>query len=483
MQKQLMFFSVLFLSILLAGIASSVGAAEQPNVLFIAVDDLRPELGCFGNTVIKTPNIDQLAAEGRCFQRHYVSSAVCVPSRSALLAGRHYGGNWRAYRKLKTEPAEPVSFPHLFRKNGYRTVCIGKVSHLPGGVIEPTQKIHEIAFSWDLAYAPIGKWKDPWGAFFAYADGSIREYGYGRNKTDTPAYEIVDVPDAGYPDGLNAEAAIKQLRDLAARKQPFLLAVGFYKPHLPFNAPKKYWDLYDRDRIPLPPSPRPPQGVDPEISLHHSFEVTTHYDWPGGPGNISDVQARTLRHAYYACVSYADVQVGKVLREAKALGLERNTIVVLWTDHGWHLGDHGMFGKQTNFEVATRSPLIIKIPGMQQAGVATQSLAQTIDLYPTLADLCGFQAPMTLQGVSLKPLLLDPLATVRESAFSFYKNGKTLRTDRYRVVKWTDKKTEEVLQIELYDHEKDPHETVNVARNPEYESTVKSLLQQLNAVE
>lgn len=448
----------------------------SPNVLFIAVDDLRPALGCYGNKVVKSPNIDRLAAEGRRFNRHYVSSAVCVPSRSAMLSGRHYGSNWPAYRKMKTEPKTPVSFPHLFRKNGYHTVCIGKISHLPGGVTEPTQTTHEIAFSWDRAYAPIGKWKDPWGAFFAYADGSVREYGYGRNKTDTPAYEMADVPDEGYPDGLNAAEAVKQLRDLKKRNQPFLLAVGFYKPHLPFNAPKKYWDLYDPAEIPSPPSPRPPKGIDPAISMHRSFEVTTHYDWPGGEGNISDEEARTLRHAYYACVSYTDAQIGKVLDELARLRLDQNTIVILWGDHGWHLGDHGMFGKQTNFEIATRSPMIIKTPGLINPGQATDALAQTIDLYPTLADLCGFTPPDTIQGTSLIPLLDNPAASVRKSAYSFFKNGKTLRTDRHRIVKWTDTKTNEVLQIELYDHENDPHETVNITANPENKDLVSRLL-------
>lgn len=461
-------------------VSLSAGAAiSRPNVLFIAVDDLRPELGCYGNEVIQSPNIDRLASQGRRFTRHYVSSAVCVASRSALLSGRHFGGPWALYRRMKTEPEAPVSFPHLFRQKGYRTVCIGKVSHQPGGVIEPTQKIHEIAFSWDLSYAPVGKWKDPWGAFFAYADGSVREYGYGRNKTDTPAYEIVDVPDEGYPDALNAGEAVKQLRDLANRDQPFLLAVGFYKPHLPFNAPKKYWDLYDPEKIPTPPSPEPPAGIDPAISMHRSFEVTTHYAWPGGEGNISEQQARALRHAYYACVSYTDTQIGKVLDELDRLGLAQNTIVILWADHGWHLGDHGMFGKQTNFEVAARSPLIIRVPGLEKPGEPASGLAQTIDLYPTLAELCGLPKPDTLQGLSLKPLLDDPAAKVHEAAFSFFGNGQTLRTERHRLVRWTDKETGKVLQTELYDHEKDPHESVNIAGNPENRELVERLLEQL----
>ena len=206
-------------------------------------------------------------------------------------------------------------------------------------------------------------------------------------------YEMADVDDNGYADGLNARAAVAELRDLKRRGQPFLLATGFYKPHLPFNAPKRYWDLYDRDRIDLAPNPSPPHGVDPSITLHRSYEPTTHYRWPGGEGNISAAEARTLRHAYMACVSYVDAQIGKVLDELRRLGLEDDTITVLWSDHGWHLGEHGIFGKHTNHEVATRSPLIIRTPRMNDPGSPAGGLVESLDLYPTLTDLCGLEPP------------------------------------------------------------------------------------------
>lgn len=461
------------------------GAKGKPNVLFIAVDDLRPELGCYGAAGIHTPNIDRLGQAGRVFTRHYIQSAVCGPSRCSLLTGKRVWSwdCWRAARRAKTEPAAPVSIAHLFRRGAYRTVCIGKISHLPGGVTDPAQKTHEVPFSWDLAYAPVGKWKDPWGAFFCYADGTVREYGYGRNKTNTPAFECADVGDEGYADGLNAWEAIKQLRDLKSRKQPFFLAVGFYKPHLPHNAPKKYWDLYDPAKIPLAPNRQPPKNVDPAISLHPSFEVTTHYAWPGGRGRITDAQARNQRHAYFACVSYIDAQIGKVLDELKRLDLEGNTIVVLWGDHGWHLGEHGIFGKQTNFEVATRSPLIIKAPQMRKAGLTADGLVETVDIYPTLADMCGLKAPADLPGVSLRPLLEDPSRRGKDGAFSFFGRGRyfgrTLRTDRYRIVEWQDRKTKAVAQVELYDHEAAPSEAVNIAGNPENTKLVAKLLRQM----
>jgi len=461
------------------------GAKARPNVLFIAVDDLRPELGCYGSRHIRTPNIDKLAKSARLFKRHYIQSAVCGPSRCSLLTGRRLWSwdCWKSARKLKTEPSAAVSFPHLFRRGGYRTVCIGKISHLPGGVTDPAQKRHEVPFSWDLSYAPIGKWKDPWGAFFCYADGSVREYGYGRNKTDTPAFECADVADEGYADGLNAREAIKQLGDLKSRGKPFLLAVGFYKPHLPHNAPKKYWDMYDPDKIPLAPNRQPPRNVDADISLHPSFELTGHYAWPGGKGKITDAQARNQRHAYFACVSYMDAQVGKVLGELKRLGLDRNTIVVLWGDHGWHLGEHGIFGKQTNFEIAARSPLIVRMPDMPRAGKSTDALAETVDIYPTLAELCGLKPPADLPGVSLKPLLDDPDRRGKDGAFSFFGRGRyfgrTLRTDRYRIVEWSDRRKKLPAKIELYDHRTDPGENTNIAGNAENKKLVQKLLAQM----
>jgi len=463
--------------------AAAKESTDRPNVLMICVDDLRPELGCYGVKGIHTPNIDRLASRGRVFLRHYIQSAVCVPSRYSLLTGMRTPPNWGRVRKLKTEPTRPVSFAHLFRRGGYRTVCLGKISHLPGGVIDPKQKTHEVPFSWDLAYAPVGKWKDPWGAFFCYADGSVREYGYGRNKTNTPAYEMADVPDEGYADGLNAQEAVKQLRDLKVRRQPFLLAVGFYKPHLPHNAPKKYWDLYDPAKVGQAANRTPPENVDPAISLHPSFEVTTHYAWPGGKGKITDAQAVNQRRAYFACVSYIDAQVGKVLDELKRLGLDRDTIVLLWGAHGWHLGEHGIFGKQTNFEVATRSPLIVSVPGMTAPGEPANGLVETVDIYPTLTDLCGLTAPAELAGTSLGPLLENPNHPGKDGAYSFFGRGKlfgkTLRTDRYRIVEWTDRKAGKVVQTELYDHQADPCETRNIAaQHPE---VVRKLLPRLRA--
>jgi arylsulfatase A-like enzyme len=229
--------------------------------------------------------------------------------------------------------------------------------------------------------------------------------------------------------------------------------------------------MYDPDEIELAENSFPPGNVDPEISMHPSFELTTHYKWPSGSGNVTKAEAKTLRHAYFACVSYVDAQIGKVLNEIKWLGLDKNTVIALWADHGWHLGEHAMWGKQTNFEIAVRSPLILKVPGMSQPGWRTRSLVETVDLYPTLAELCGLDAPDDLAGTSLVPMVRDPGHPGKSFAYSFHPRGKlmgrTLRTNRYRLVHWTDKQGK-TAQVELYDHRSDPDENENIAaRHPD----------------
>jgi len=447
-------------------------ARPGPNVLLICVDDLRCELGCYGVNGIQTPNLDRLAAESRRFERHYVQVAACGPSRCTLLTGRRENRSWDVWggeRKLTAAPARPVSFADLFRRHGYRTVSIGKVSHQPGGTMPSDYAVHQVPFSWDVATGPTGTWRNPWRAFFAYADGKaynrvIREV---KNETPRLPYESANVDDDGYADGLTAQLAIDQLRDLTKRDEPFLLAVGFFKPHLPFNAPKKYWNLYDRDKIPAAPWPKPPRNLTTPLPLHDSYEPTSHYHWPSGKGNVSDDEGRSLKHGYWAAVSYVDAQIGKLLDEYRRLGIEKDTIIVLWSDHGWQLGDYGIWGKFTNYEWALRSPLMIRTPGMAQPGKATRGIVETIDVYPTLADLCGLAAPADLPGVSVRPLVEDPNHPGKNGAMSTVSRGghfgRTLRTDRYRLVQWENVKTKKTVLVELYDHETDPLETENVA--------------------
>ena len=479
---------------LLAGAAQ---ADNRPNVLFICVDDLRPQLACYGNETMVTPNLDRLAGQGMLFKRHYVQAPTCGASRCSLLTGLRPNRpellRNDAFTTLpRTDPGHPISLPGLFRENGYATVSVGKVSHSPNGLryakpsgrfdeqghmlySGPDDRAHELALSWDAAYGPIGEWGDPWSAFFGYAGGGTRSY----VEPKSPAVEAAEAPDAGYPDGITAEAAIHELRRL--RDRPFFLSVGFYKPHLPFCAPKKYWDLYDRERIPLAPHPEPPKNADPSLSLHRNGELTGRYAALGDPAHATEAEARKLRHGYFACVSYVDAQIGKVLNELDRLGLRDNTIVVVWGDHGWHLGDLHVWGKHTTFEFSLRSALLIDAPGMP-GGANTDALVESLDLYPTLAGLCGLDAPHFLDGTDISPVLEDPAHPGKDGAFGHWRRGKhiatSLRTPRYRLTVWKDP-AGRIVQTELYDHKTDPDETTNIAE--EQPAVVRELMPQLEA--
>lgn len=460
---------------------------QQPNVLLLCVDDLRPELACYGNKQIISPNIDKLASEGCLFKHHYVQCAICGPSRSTLMTGKIEQGwdIWEGCREKGVEPKQAVSLPHLFKRNGYTTVGIGKITHQPGGVLDEKQTQHVIPFSWDTTYTAVGKWKTPWRAFFAYANGDAHNTAM-RIGVDTPhlPFEKGDVEDEGYPDGLNALEAVNQLKHLKDENKPFFLAVGFFKPHLPCNAPKKYWDLYDPAKISLADNNYPPKDANTEYCVNKSPELTTHYPWPDGAGIVSTESARNQKHAYYACVSYIDAQVGKILDELNQQGLEENTIVVLWSDHGWHLGEHGIWGKMTNFNTATNSPLIIKTPGHISNAQITDAIVETVDIYPTLAELCGLKHRNDLDGKSLVPLLKNNEAKSNSYARSFYYRngalGKTIKTENHRIVKWATE-TDSIVAIELYDHSNDPQENVNIAHShTELKDSLLILLESAN---
>ena len=456
------------------------------NVLMICVDDLRPVLGCYGDSLIQTPHIDRLASSGFLFTNHYVQSAICGPSRSSMLTGKvcQQWDPWKELRKNGQEPETPVALPHLFKRQGYKTIGIGKITHEPGGVMDELQRIAQIPFSWDSTYTALGKWGTPWRAFFAYADGAAHNTAM-RIGMETPRipYEAGEVDDEGYPDGLNTLEAIKQLQRLKETRDPFFLALGFYKPHLPFNAPRKYWDLYDRDEIPLAENNFLPKNLNNPYSVNKSPELTTHYPWPDGPGIVSPESARTIKHGYYACVSYMDAQLGKVLDELERLDLAKNTLVILWSDHGWHLGEHTMFGKMSNFEIATRSPLIIRVPDFPEEGQELNHLTESIDIYPTLAELCGLDYPDDLDGESFVDILKNPEMEGPEIARSFYYRnqalGKAIRTGRYRMVRWADE-NDSILALELYDHQTDPYENINITA--EQQAVSDSLLIRLKKV-
>jgi len=464
-------------------ICPELHAAERPNVLFIAVDDLRPQLGCYGESHIKSPHLDRFASSARLFNRHYVQVPTCGASRYALLTGqrptkRIHESNG-AIQSLLAAGADnrATAFPQLFRDNGYHTVSIGKISHQPDGRVysygmEGDGRL-EMPFSWDEVGLPYGKWTHGWPSFFGYASGK------GRQRGQSPPFESADVDDQGYPDGLIAESAVETLRRMKRYDQPFLLAVGFFKPHLPFCAPQKYYDLYDPSEIELSPNPKKPQGIASK-SWHGSGEMFGNYKHPDGSRNDPE-HHRNLRHAYYACVSYVDAQIGIVLDELKALELEEETIVVVWGDHGWHLGDHNIWGKHTNFERAVRSTLIVRVPGIS-AGT-TDAIVESVDLYPTLAEYCGLSIEgLQLDGLSLRPVLNDPTHPGKTAAFSKYRGGKTMRTERYRLTIYPAEKKQPEF-VELFDHESDPLETVNVAeQHPEVVEELRPMFDEYSPV-
>lgn len=463
--------TALLLAITLAGACESA-ERKSPNVLLICVDDLRNCLKLDGDAIAQTPHLDRLAAEGRYFRHHYVQVAACGPSRCSMLTGRRIIQSWDVWnvdRRIARQPVNPVSLAHHFRRHGYSTVSIGKVSHEPAGTMPPQYEVHQVPYSWDKAYAPVGQWATPWHAFFAYSNG--RAYNavirWVKDEPPRPPFECGDVDDDGYADYYLAQAGIEELKQLSSGEKPFFLAVGFYKPHLPHCAPKMYWQMFPVEKVGMPDNFFPPENVDVSICIHKSPELTGHYDWPGGVGSISREEAIRQRRAYYAAVAYVDAQIGKLLGEFRKLDCVANTIVVLWSDHGWQLGEHHMFSKHTNYEVATNSPLIVRVPGMDEPGVPADGFVEAVDLFPTLTDLCNLPIPEGMAGESLRPMVKRSGASGKAGAYSTCGGGRgyrghTLRTARYRLVRWINRRGEVGL-VELYDHEKDPGENVNIA--------------------
>src|SRR5690606_2952 len=454
---------------------------NQPNVLLICVDDLLPALGSYGNDEVKSPHMDALAAQSAVFSRHYVTVPTCGASRYSLLRSslprttaeltNTIANRLSADKQEKS--TEPETFIEQFRRNGYYTVGIGKISHHPDGYIYPysgsKSDRRELPNSWDEMLLDYGNWGQGWDAFFAYANGESRT----TKKGDVPPYEAADVGDEGYRYGLIARTAVNKLKMLAHQKQPFVLGVGFFKPHLPFNAPKKYWDLYDEDRLSLTSAPDIPKNIH-RASLHNSAEFNQYKlgeEKASLDGPLSDAYSRKLIHGYYACISYVDEQVGKVLSALKETGLDKNTIVVLWSDHGWHLGDYHVWGKHTLFDRSLRSVLMLKTPDMT-GRKQIDRVVSTIDIAPTLLDLCDVPALSYADGHSVKPLLQNIRDTSwKDVAYSYFKEGISMVTAQYRLTRYFRKETP---ATELYDHAVDTLETKNIAEGNEH------IIQELN---
>jgi len=487
-----------FLASSLGGLGWSVVAAAAPglraalpmskapsgryNVLFIAVDDLRPQTRCYGVEKMVTPSLDALAASGTLFNRAYCQQAVCSPSRTSLLTGRR-PDTTRIYdlqTHFRNYLPDVVTLPQYFKQRGYYTAGFSKIYH--GGLNDP--------LSWSVP------WWRPKGPGYLKPEtieamraqrarlraegklqptkvlardpktGAVLKVSRPRYRVRGPSWEDPDVPDDALPDGKTANQAISVLRNVGDRR--FFLAVGFLKPHLPFVAPKRYYGLYPKDRITLADNPFPPKDC-PPMALHNSGELRAYSDIPA-KGKISDEKALELIRGYYAATSYVDAQIGRVVRELDRLGLRRNTVIVVWGDHGWQLGEHGLWCKHTNFEVAARAPLICSSPGQRAPGRKTDALVEFVDIYPALCELCDLPVPEGLEGFSFAPLMDTPDRPWKKAAFSQYPRGGymgySIRTDRYRYTEWA-KCGEKPAGAELYDHQVDPNENVNLAYRPE----------------
>lgn len=459
---------------LVVGLATGVAAAEpvkHPNVLLICIDDLRPELGCYGKDYIASPNIDGLAASGRIFGRHYVQAPTCGASRYALLTGQYGPPDngalfQRAQRFGKDPESVPPSMPGWFRSHGYTTVSVGKVSHHPGGRGGgdwDDSKQLEMPASWDRHLLPAGAWQHPRGAMHGLANGEIRT-----NPKQMDVHQSVAGPDTIYPDGLIVDESLQQLDQLAADKaKPFFLAVGIIRPHLPFGAPAKYMKAYEHAVLPPIPHPQKPAGV---TTWHGSGEFMKYNRWGRNPNEDAGFATLVRRH-YAACVTYADALVGRLLRRLDRLELREDTVVVLWGDHGWHLGEHAIWGKHALFEESLRSPLIIQYQGLKGPGKRTDSIVETVDVFPTLCELSGLPVPAKVAGGSLKPLL-DNVAAEGHAAISYSKKARTIRTDRYRLI------VHSKGAVELYDHQTPETETRNIA--DQHPDVVQNLLSRLD---
>ena len=450
--KQLFIFFLLF-----SGAVSSQNKPPPKNVLFIMVDDLRPELSLYGQNQIISPNIDALGASGVTFNRAYCNVPVCGASRASLLTGVRPTQNrfLNFYSRIKEDMPDVVNMAQYFKDRGYSTVSNNKITHIKNDID-----------AWDDEWYPQAKtWRN-----YLSEENLLLE---ASNKAGY-AYENIDVPDAAYIDGQTALKSIEDLKQFKADRKPFFLAVGFVKPHLPFNAPKKYWDLYDPNSITLPENSTFPESA-PQRANHKWGELRSYIDIPKS-GPVSDAIAKKLIHGYYASVSYVDAQIGILIEGLTELGLRENTVIVLVGDHGWSLSDHGLWAKHSNFEVALQVPLIISDSGLPIAA-RTNSIAELVDIYPTLCELTAGESPTHLQGSSLVSALKSPDKLFKNKALARWQKGETLIVDQMFYTEWQRKG--KVVSKMLYNHETDPNETINLANDPAYLSIVKALSQQL----
>ncbi|MDF1852858.1 MAG: sulfatase [Verrucomicrobiales bacterium] len=452
-------------------------AAEKPNILFLIADDLNCAIGPYGDEAAITPNLDRLAARGLVFEKAYCQQAVCNPSRSSFLTGLYpdtvgVDDLRKGFRETAPDGKSLITLPEHFKNHGYFCQNIGKLFHNMG----ETQDRR----SWSIDEV-LHKGTHADDTVFKNTPAHLRTI---KTEAKSLVTEDFEVPDTVYRDGQIANLASAMLREHPAEGQPFFLAVGFWRPHLPFVAPRKYWDLYDPGEIPLPATSTPPAGA-PDIAIHPSREIRGYGGTPRDR-DFTEEEIRNYRHGYYASISFMDAQIGKILAGLEAGGHADDTIVIFTSDHGFHIGEHSLWGKTSNFELDARVPLIVADPSQPvSGGKSTQALAELVDLYPTLAELAGIEKdlPSSLEGVSLAPVLADPTASVQNTAFTQHQQpfygprsnwkawGYSVRTDEWRYTEWRSIANQEILARELYHHTNDPNETINVVEeNPDIAS-------------
>jgi iduronate 2-sulfatase len=481
----------------------------KPNVMFIIVDDLRTELGCYGNSIIKTPNINALAKEGIVFTNTYCQVSVCAPSRASVMTGLRPDSNhvWHLGDKFRNTIPDVVTMPQYFHEYGYYTVSTGKIfhNHMPDSV------------SWDEPDLRPPKYNtkemlDRDAETFYHDDETTARQkiarqeiikknpnAYGGGWNIGPALEVTNNPDTAFYDAAQTDLAIETIKRIKDYDQPFYYGLGYFRPHLPFVVPQKYWDMYKDVDIPLAPNPYLPKGS-PVYAIHDMYELRNYWGFQhiGQPWNyqVPDDTARLLKRGYYSSVSYTDAQIGRLIQALKDMGLYENTIIILWGDHGWKLGEHRSWGKMTNYDNDTRVPLIIKAPGIK-GGEKIDEMVELVDMFPTLLELSNIKVKSYLQGTSFVPLMKNPELSWKPAVFSqFHRRpnhspdgkrymGYSMNTKRYHYVEWhywdNDKKIPgELTDIELFDHQNDPQENINIANLPENKKLVESLARELH---
>ena len=489
---------------------SSPSDMVKPNILFVSIDDLRPVLGAYGDTVVITPNLDLLAEEGMTFRQAFCQSAVCAPSRASLMTGLRPDSTrvWHLGDKFREINPETVTMPQYFSQFGYHTVNIGKIFHnyMPDSIswaepdLRPARYLRPEWLGRDGETFYISEEVNKSQEIKRDSLLNSQPVRYADGWNTGPAWEAADVHDTLYYDGAQTELAKRTLTRLAEMEKPFFLGLGYFRPHLPFAVPKKYWDLYDPVEIPLATNSEIPEGA-PLWTMNSMYELR-HYDGfshighPTSSYRMSEDTSRILKHGYYASVSYVDALLGDLLTHMKELGIYENTIIIVWGDHGWKLGDHNSWGKMTNYNIDLQVPIIVRYPGQKMTGVQTFAITELIDMFPTLCELAGIKVPDYMQGTSLVPVLNDPNLPWKKAAFSqFHRRprvaadggrymGYSINTAEYHYIEWftwdhVSGSKGDYVSAELYDRLNDPYESINVAQEAEYIDVIGKLSTQL----